>query len=254
MGSIMKKSAADKIAFKHQPKTFQIETSAVATDFVSLQGDGSSGFQISDVVAAQSGIDALRKKNIESQVEGTVLERLKEIEEQAYKQAYELGLIDGAEKAFEDKRAQFAENLKLFDEMLVNFENLKSTLLKQNEAILMKLIFQVAKRIAMHEISLQQDQVVQLLSEIMLEVQSADSVIIKMNPADLGFIEGLRAKNVKDVEKLDRVKLQAHPGLTKGGCLVETNYGEIDATVEQRVEKAWIVIESKLPSVSQDKT
>ena len=144
MSAIFKKSTADKMAFKHQPKSFKIETSAVASEFVTLQQEQSSDFQIADVVATQAGIEALRKKNIETQVEGTVLERLKEIEEQAYAKAYELGMMEGKNLAFEEKRQELETRLQKLDSFLQALENRKINIFKENEIAIMKMIFQIA--------------------------------------------------------------------------------------------------------------
>jgi flagellar assembly protein FliH len=252
MSSILKKPSADKMAFTHNPKAFRIATSEVAKDFVSLQGKKVSDFKLAEVVAQQTGVEALRRKNIEAQVESTVLDRLKEIEEQAYKQAYELGLIDGTEKAFEEKRVYFAEKLTRLDQMLAAFDSIKTEILKENEATLMKLIFQIANRIAMREISLSQEPIVAMLNDLVGGLQGDDSVTIRLNPEDLNFVETLRQKNVKATEDLQRVKFVASPDIAKGGCLLETIYGTIDSTIAQRVEKAWASIESKLPVLDKD--
>ncbi len=248
----MKKVVADRSVFKHQPRSFVVETSHVAKDFVNLQTEKSSDFQIADVVAAQSGVQALRKQNIEAQVEGTVLERLKEIEEEAYKQAYALGLIEGVEKAFGEHTAMLAERLTRLDAICDRLEKVKTTVLKESETVLMKLVFEIAKRIAMREVSISQEPVTQLLSGLVDELQGADNIQVRLHPDDLAFIEELRSKGVKDAEKLERVKLLATASVQKGGCLIETNFGEIDATVEQRVEKAWATIQAKLPTIKKD--
>jgi len=251
MSSVVKKDIADKKIFKHTPKGFRVETTEVAKDFVALQiTEVKSDFQIADVVAQQSGITALRKKNIENQVEETVLERLKEIEEQAYRQAYDLGLIEGQEKAFTEKTQDFIAKMTTLDDLLSELQNMKMRLHKENEIIFIKLIFQIAEKIAMREIAADQTPLVAMLTDLVEEVQSADAINIKLNPSDLSFIEELRSKKVKEVEGLERIRLVAAPDITIGGCIVETNFGSIEATLEQRVAKAWGLIEAKLPKIS----
>jgi flagellar assembly protein FliH len=134
----MKKETADKTVFKHSPKSFRVATSEIAKDFVSLQADKSSDFQISEVVAQQAGVTALRKKNVEAQVEETVLERLKEIEEQAYRQAYDLGLIEGKETAFQEAKSDFSNRLVELDSLLAEIHSIKTQILKESESALIK--------------------------------------------------------------------------------------------------------------------
>ncbi|OFZ20297.1 MAG: hypothetical protein A2Z20_12850 [Bdellovibrionales bacterium RBG_16_40_8] len=247
MSTILKKTSADRLAFKYNPKSLLLGPSVASSEFVSLQGQKSSDFQIADIIAEQSGVADLRKKNIEAQVEGTVLERLKEIEEQAYKQAYELGLSEGTEKAYADKNTEFLHKLEGFDKLLLAVETTKATLLKENESSLIKLIFQIASKLALRDISLNEKHIVGLLSELIVEVQTAESINVKLNPEDFRFIEDLRNKKVKEIEKFEHVRIQPNDEVTKGGCIIVTNYGEIDATIEQRVQKAWAALEPKIP-------
>lgn len=253
MSTLLKRNLAEKIAFKYNPKDIRLPTSEVAKDFIKLQTQGQVGsdFQIAEVVAQTSGVAALRKENIEKQVEDSVLDRLKEMEEQAYRQAYDLGLTEGAEKAFAEQKDVLAEKLGRFDQLLNSIENMKTEILKENESEIIKLIYKIAVRIAMREISLQQDPILAMLNELVAEVQGANKIHIKLNPSDAKFVEELRAKKVKDIDRLDHVKLQDSNDVTPGGCFIETNFGEIDATIEQRVTRAWEALSAKLPAIQK---
>ena len=250
MSSILKKESAMNSAFKHNPKSIHTETTKVAKDFVTLQAREVSDFQIATIVSEQSGVRALQKKNIDAQVEETVLDRLKEIEEKAYKQAYDLGLIEGTEKAFEEKKADLQAKLNDLDESLKSLEVLKKKFYNENENFIIHLVYHVAKKIALREVSLSQEPVVKMLTDLVEEVQGADTINVRLNPENMKFIEELRSKKIKEVENLERVKLISDPALTKGGCVIETNYGSIVNTVEQRVEKAWNLLQAKMPSVN----
>lgn len=252
MSAIFKKLDADKMAFRHNPKAFRVEPASEAKEFVNMQNESDSSFQIADVIAQFSGIESIRKENIEKQVEGTVLERLKEIQELAYKKAYSLGLLEGAEKALEEKKNEIGQHLISFDQALIEIEHLKENILQQCETALIKVVYDLASRIAMREISINREPIVQLLNDLALELQAADSITVKLNPSDFNFIEEMRVKNVKQAEKLERVKLIPQENIREGGCLIETNYGEIDATIEQRVAKGWAIMEQKLPKIKKD--
>lgn len=253
MSSVLKKEFADKYVFKHQAKPITIETTKVAKDFVNLQNSSDSGFQIAEVVAEQAGVEALRKQNIEAQVEETVLARLKDIEEQAYKKAFELGMIEGADKAFNEKRAEFELHLQRLDQIFLLLDNLKLEMVKMNEEEMMKFLHILASRIAMREITLDKQPLLEMITQVTADVQSAETVNVRLNPSDLQFIEDLRAKDIKTAEKMNRMKFHADTTISPGGCIAETNYGSIDGTIEQRIEKAWTLLEAKLPVLNKVK-
>lgn len=251
MSSIMKKDSAEKLAFLHTPKPFNMQTSEIASDFVKRQNENFSGFELADVIAQQSGILELKKQQAEARVEDVILERLKEIQEPAYKQAYELGLVDGAEQAFKEQSEQIAERLKVFDSNNLKMNSLLVDLAKQYETTIIKTIFQLAKAIALREITLTKEPLLDALIQITGEIQSSESINVKMNPADLQFIEEVRKRGGRPADALQRVKIVPEDSIQSGGFLIETQYGAIDASINQRVEKAWQALEEKLPAMSK---
>jgi flagellar assembly protein FliH len=53
----------------------------------------------------------------------------------------------------------------------------------------------------------------------------------------------------REFEFLKAVKFEGDEAVTEGGCILETNYGEIDSRVEQRVEKLWEALVEAIPKV-----
>ena len=55
---------------------------------------------------------------------------------------------------------------------------------------------------------------------------------VKVNPLDLEVMHQFR----KDIEKysgsVKGVSVDADETISRGGCIIETNYGEVDATIE----------------------
>jgi flagellar assembly protein FliH len=252
MSAVLKKEDADKLVFKHNPKFIRGQTSDSAKSFVKMQNQKGSDFVIAEVVSQQAGITALKAKHLEDQVEETVLERLKEIQEKAYKGAYDLGLVDGNEKAFQEKQQELTSRVEKLVLLCQTMETYLETISKQSEIILMKVLFKIAERLAMRTIELDQEPIVELLKSIVQELQSAQHILVQINPGDLKFIEELKAKNDLHFDILKRVKFEANDQVLSGGCLVETDFGTVDASIEQRVEKAWQAIESKLPILKKD--
>ena len=254
MASLLKKNDADKIVFNVKPKNIRLGPSAVASDFVKQQLETSSEFVIADVVSNQSGVRELQKKNVEAQVEEMVLDRIKDIQEQAYSKAYELGLEEGRVKAFEETKENFATRLTAFDSFLKKIDTLTEKILKESEAQIIKLTYQVAEKIAMRNITQDQEPILQLLSGLVSEVQGANNIEVRLSPSDAQFIEELRQKGIKEIEILQRVKVEQSENIQMGGCIIKTQYGEIDATIEQRVKKAWQTLEAKLPNLKKDES
>lgn len=241
------------LVMNYEPKEFPIKVTKSATDFVSSQAEGTSDFQISELVADQVGINEIQRQSIARDIEEKALARVKEIEERGYREAYELGLIEGTEKAFQMRKAELEERVQDINSLLMLFQDIKRRLLIENEQALVKLATAVASKIAMREIQGQEDTILTLLKTVTDELQAEDTIHVTMSDDDLLFLESLREKTDNQIELLDRLKVESSTEISAGGCIVETNHGSIDARVRNRVDQAWEVINSRLPKFKESK-
>lgn len=244
---IVKKEKSENVVFDYNLKEFPLVVSKPAKDFVSKQEEGGSDFKISELIAEQSGMSELQRKSMEAKVEEMALHRLKEIEERAYKEAYDLGKIEGTEKAFEERKAEFEDRLSKFDELISTFHHIKEKIMKENEVGLVKLMYFMAEKIALKEIGEDKENIMRIIMQIIEDVQVDERMILYVNPEDAQFINGLMEKRSKEIEALQKIKLEQSPEIDPGGCSLETNFGTIDASIQQRVSKVWEAMVNKMP-------
>lgn len=255
--SVFTKEEAEKIAVAFTPRKFPLAITPAASGFVALQAEQTErgfqpSFRIDRIVAEQTGVAELERLSIEEKVEREALSRLKNIQEEAYQQAYQLGLDEGREQAFQEQKAVLDEKISHLDELLNSVNNLKSELASYNESHIMKLVYYLARRIAMAEIEEKPDVVLPVLRQAIQGAQGDESITVYLSPSDFEFVEGLKDKLGKDFEALRSAKLEASDQIKSGGCVVETNYGDVDATIEKRLEKLWNALAEKLPRVKNE--
>ena len=250
MKSVLSREEAEKIVVAYNPRKFPQSVSPMASQFVQFHtGNHSSSFQIDQIVAEQTGIAEIERVSIEERVEREALEKLKDLQEQAYAEAYAIGLDEGREKAFAEKSEEFDQNLGHFANLLASIENLKSDLISSNETQIMRLVSYLARRLAMTEIQEKPELVLEVIRQAIASAQSDESITVRVSPSDFAFIEATKAKLGKSFEALQTAKFESSEEIHDGGCIVETNYGDVDATMEQRFEKLWAAISEKLPPV-----
>jgi flagellar assembly protein FliH len=244
---IIKRDIANKSTFEFKPREITQDISHMARSFVDADAAKSPDFKISELTAQQTGIYRLEHEAQKDQINALVLEKLKEVQESAYKEGHELGLIEGTEKAFQDSKADFVIRLERFDDMLKQIEILKGKLMMENEAELIRLVFLTAKKIAMRDLEEHRGAVVEILSAVVGEMQADERVSIKISPEDLLFLESLQDKINKRIQNFDRLKFVSDDKVKPGGCLIETEYGTVDATVDERVERTWQTLLGRVP-------
>jgi flagellar assembly protein FliH len=250
-----KKPLEHAVVIAFQPKDIPLVISKQAKDFHAYQGTGdldrATDFQISPLVAEMSGVAELSRRDVDDKVEALALERLKEVQEAAYKEAYELGHIEGGEKGFEEKRAELTQVIARMDEILKAFDGFFQKMLNEHEIHLVRLVCMIASRIAMKEIQVDKELIISVLNQVLEESQLENDIVVVVSKDDLSFIDSLRERLDKRMEKFKRVKLEVGETMQAGGCWLETQFGVIDATVEERVKKALEAVESKMPHVTK---
>ena len=151
-----------------------------------------------------------------------------EIEREAYEKGFAVGERAGFE--FGSQKAEAA--LTGLVEVLGEIASFRETLYKAVEAEIAGLAIAVARKVVRREVEMRRDVVVESVKAALGVLASAGSVTVKVNPLDLEVMHQFK----KDLEKysgsVKGVSVDADETISRGGCIIETNYGEVDATIE----------------------
>lgn len=252
--SILKSEIVAQKVLEYVPPKFELGTSEQAKSYLEGRRAKSNDFRMSDVIRVQTGVEKVEASNVEEEVDRRVLERLKEVQESAYQEAYQLGLDEGRKEAFQRTSQEIDSKLQSFDSLLKAVSNLKTVLVEHNESHLVQLTFQMAKRLAHAEVQMDPQVVVDVLRQAVEKAQAEEDITVQVAPSQIEFLEGLKSETGREIEFIKKIKFQPVEGLTPGGCVIQTNYGEIDARFEERVSKLWESVSENLNKVKDQIT
>ena len=238
-GSIIAKDSPLVRVLEYKPKKFELGVPQQAMEFQEIRKRKANDFRMSETLRIQTGLDKLDAQDTENEVEKRTLEKLKSVQEGAYQAAYELGLQEGRKQAFVQSTAAIDSSLAAFATLMQTIENLKSELLKQNESHLIKLAIQMATRLAHHEVEVNNQCVVNIMRQAIADAQLDEQLTVQVSAAQFEFLETLKKENGRQYDFLKRIKLDPSEAIRPGGCVIETNYGVIDARIDERVGKLW---------------
>lgn len=246
--AILKKDDAQKSVLEFVPVRFDLGTPEQALNYLAEKGKGSD-FRMNDAVRIQTGIDNVEQNSEEEKVEEAALEKLKEIQESAYSEAYRLGLEEGRKEAFEKVSREISAQMENFDTLLDGIKDIKKEMLSFNEAHFLKLAFQMASRLAKQELSGNDEAMIQILRDAVSLSQDEENVTVHVSQSQFAFLEELKKETSREFEFVKRIRFEPNSDISDGGCIVETNYGEVDSRLEQRVEQLWTVLSENIPKV-----
>lgn len=176
-----------------------------------------------DGVDAGGRVGAVRASESESELK----DRVAAIEREAFAQGYATGERSGAEAGAQRADALVRRLSATLDELA----NLRRTIASQAEHDLVRLALEVARRVVHRELQLDA-QLVAALAHVALERLDAGRgpALLKMHPED---IERLKASTTTEWAQ-SAIKLIPDASVARGGCVVETAHGRVDATVDRQ--------------------
>jgi len=159
----------------------------------------------------------------------------KEFLEEKEKKAYDRGFSEGREKGFSERNEEVKTLINTLLEAEKKMHDTKFEILNLYEPEIIKLAVEAAERLVFHELEVSGARIDSVVKETLNKLPGATNVRIKLNPEDL--TELLNINNDLLSGSLDvGVEFIKDASISKGGCLVESDVGDIDALIETRIE------------------
>lgn len=154
------------------------------------------------------------------------------IADTARKEGYEQGRQEGYAAGQETVRPL----IDTMNGLIAELTEVRSNFYRNAEAEMIDLVVAVTKTVFGVMVEVEPALVRHVIVEAVDKLQAKEELNIKVSPDDLEEAERVRPQLSEMVENIDRVTFTADPILARGGCLVETTIGAIDARIETQLE------------------
>jgi flagellar assembly protein FliH len=162
------------------------------------------------------------------------------IEVQAYQEGFndglEKGINDGQQAGFEQAAKKLEPLLDSLQQGILQLNNLRQDTYQRIEDDVVDLALAIARKVICREIEVDKEVVVCVAREALAKVEAPGKIKIKLNPSDLQFIDETKYQLSELIGNIENVTLEAEGGIQSGGCVVETDLGEIDARIENQLQ------------------
>jgi flagellar assembly protein FliH len=173
--------------------------------------------------------------SIEGQLSATDTARLE-------RAAFERGRQQAEALAMEAAEQKIQAMMRRYADAILEIGKLKRTLYSQVEHQVVKLALEVAKKIVHREVRVDREIVQTLIRVALSHVAVKSAVTIHVNPADYNFVVDQSSGSMRSGAGDREMVLVADRSVDRGGCLIETECGDIDARIEEEfreVEQAF---------------
>lgn len=144
---------------------------------------------------------------------------------------------EAKEAGLKESQERIKQHLTHLDELFASLATTQKRCYQQHEEALVKLALASAEKIINREISLDETVIVDTVNEILREGQIQGDTTLLLNREDFDLIDVLKPEILADFPNLTNLKIEVSETVTRGGCILESPMGRIDASLRSKFEE-----------------
>jgi len=177
-------------------------------------------------------------KSIEAQTRQTLDGELKETREK--------GLLEGKQEGYTEGKAEVDRLIERAQVVLERAQDKRGDILLETEKEIVDLVLLISRKIIKVITDNQRDVIIANVIEALRKVKAKGSVIIRLNLADIDVVTEHKQDFINQLESVKTIHVMEDTSVDKGGCIIETDFGEIDARISSQLAE----LENKILEIS----
>jgi len=182
----------------------------------------------------KGGFDASFQEDKESSASDQTEADLAEEHANEVKESFSKGFVEGENSGILSERQRAEPALDMLQAAAVELQKCRESLIADFEKASVELAIAIAEKIVCHEVSINQKTVVDVLKKAANQTEGNEILKIRINPSELQFVEdaGLSPSDLTS----ENATLEGDSAVPSGGCVLETDFGCVDATLSHQLE------------------
>ena len=170
--------------------------------------------------------------------------------ESIQKEAFELGFKQGEKAGLEQGQKEIRTFVEKIYEILQEVNETKKYLYTKNEKEIIDFILTVAHKIIKQELISNEEVILSTIKAAMRNMVDSSYIRMYLNPSDLKIVQDFRPHIFDSADGLKNIYLEEDQNIGQGGCIIETNFGRIDARIESQIEEIEETLKSEINSAT----
>jgi len=165
-------------------------------------------------------------------------------------EAIEQGRIEGKNDGFQDGKAEVDRLIERTQTVLERAQEKRGQILSETEKEIIDLVLLISRKVIKVISENQRDVIISNVTEALRKVKAKGNVLIRVNLLDLKLATEHKQDFIKLMENAQDVNIVEDSSVDQGGCIIETDFGEIDA----RIASQLMELENKILEISPIKS
>ncbi len=158
--------------------------------------------------------------------------KVSEIEHEAYKKGYD----SGREEGYKEGQAEVMRLIDRLGTVVSTAVDIRDDIIRSSEKLMVEMILMIARKVIKDEIVERREVVINNIKEAIRRVKDRDRIDIRVNFADLDMTTAHKDELIRMMESLKKVNIYEDSRVERGGCIIETDVGAIDARISTQLD------------------
>jgi len=150
--------------------------------------------------------------------------------------AYERGQRDAEKALSEQILQQRSELLQLHQGVVESLRTAVPQLVKEAEAALIDLAMEAAKKVVANA-PISREAVEAAVRDALSQLEDKADITVQLHPDDLALLRKHKSPILEGLPDTGPLRFLSTPEVTRGGCMVHTRFGVLDARRETKLEQ-----------------
>ena len=160
-------------------------------------------------------------------------EEAAQIKQNAYQEGYSIGI------------QQAAQDLAAFYNVLGNFMNAEERVFSEVAPKILEIAMEIAQKVIKTEIKTDPQIVLNTIMDILKTLSKNEpKIVIKINPVQIQYIKDTLPEKINLLGMETNLSVYPDENIMEGGCIVQTNNGLVDASIEAQLDIVQAAIRS----------
>ncbi|MBN1517313.1 hypothetical protein JXA32_12190 [Candidatus Sumerlaeota bacterium] len=198
-------------------------------------GQPRSGSKCSRVFAEGHEPALSPEASMRKEAEAQLAQARREVE-RIEREAYERGFEQGQKAGEEFGRQMLEKSVRKLQELIDALANVKETVFQEEQKQLIRLVVRIAEQVVHHELKSNDEVTLNIARAALQKTIKGEPVTLLIHPQDAQLIEQHGGSIPEFAERYEHLTIREEPKIERGGCILLTSFGEIDATIPNQLK------------------
>lgn len=179
-----------------------------------------------------------------------IIAKAKAEEQQVFDKAQKDGFEKGREEGFQEGNQEALRLIDRMHKMIEAIQGKRQEILDNTEQQIVDLVILMTRKVVKILADNQKSVIMSNVVQSLKKVKGRGDVTLRVNLQDVKLTSEHTQDFIKEVENIQNISVVEDSSVERGGCIVETDFGAIDARISSQLGE----LESKILEISPIKT